>query len=701
MTAREERPLSTADAVRTLLNPRSVALVGASADESKFSGQPLRNLLDAGYPGAVHVVNRRGGTILGVPARTAIDELPPGVDVGLVMVPAAQTVHAVEELGRAGVPVAVVAVSGFAEVGTAEGAALQRQLAAAGRDCRVRIVGPNCNGVYNTTGPLPLGYNYTHSQRLAPGRVGLVSHSGAMLGGFVPLLERYGQSISSFVSCGNEVDLDLLDFVEYLVDDPHTNVIGLILDGVSDGPAFRRLVRGAAERGKPVAALKLGNSQRGVTATQAHSSRLAGSRAAYEAVFDADGVVSAPTLETLAACCGVLAEGRRPRSRGVVATSTSGAGGILLADTLSAAGRTPPRLAPTTVDRMRSTAGFAQVLNPFDIGAAGVDSVAANLHALAADPGAGTLILYLTPVPTMSWRQALAEAVARIAEEAPTLPVLVVSPGPLAEVEERTYHEARIPVLPSLLDAVAVVESLASGVPAYQQEPHTTGPASTPRHGTLSEPESKRLLARYGIAFPREILTGDLDEGFAAARKLGYPVVVKAAGSAIAHKSEHGLVALDVPDAESLRRHYTDVESRARRLDPAGFEGVLVGELVGDGVDVMLGVTVDPDFGPMVLVGTGGVLTELVADVATAPVPLDGCDARRLLARTKVDRLLAGYRGAPPYDREALVEQMLRLSAAAQCLRDDVAAVDLNPVRVAPGSGGAVALDALVVRGTR
>lgn len=435
--------LSTADAVARLLHPRAVALVGASNDEQKVSGQPLRNLLKAGYRGAVYPVNRRGGYIGGVAAATEIKDLPPDVDVALVMVPARACPGVVRELGAAGVPVAVIAVSGFAEMGTGEGERLQAELTRAAVESGVRLVGPNCNGVYETRVPLPLGYNHIHSQVLRTGSVGLVSHSGAMLGGYVPLLESYRVGLSVFVSCGNEVDLELTDYLEHLVDDPATDVIALILDGVGDRPAFQRSLRRARIAGKPVVALKLGNTRSGTTATQAHSSRMAGAQAAYEAVFAAEGVVSVPSLETLAVASSMLAAGRTPRQPGVVGFSTSGAGGILVADILGAEGLPMTDLSEQTAATMAPLAGFARVMNPFDIGAAGPDSIEANLRALADDPGTGALLFYLTPAPTERWRQALAAGVAATARDHPELPILVVSP---ASFEERVRSPSRLGV---------------------------------------------------------------------------------------------------------------------------------------------------------------------------------------------------------------------------------------------------------------
>lgn len=690
-------PVSAPDAVRALFGARSVALVGASDDEAKFSGQPVRNLRSGGYPGGIFPVNRRGGTVSGVDAVSSIAELPGGIDAAMVMLPAAACPAAVRQIGRRGIPVAIVAVSGFAEIGTEEGERLQRELAEAGREAGVRIVGPNCNGIYETRRPLPLGYNYTHSQKLGSGTVGLVSHSGAVLGGFVPLLESHGSGISAFVSCGNEVDLELTDYFEYLVEDPNTEVIALIMDGVRDGARFRRAVRRARDAGKPVVALKLGTTSSGATAAAAHSSRLAGAGAAYDAVFAADGVVSVSTLETLALAAAVLAAGRSPQAAGAVATSTSGAGGVLVADTLNRAGVPLATFAPATCRLLGLAAGFAQVINPFDIGAAGPATIEDDMMALAADPGAGAFVFYLTPVPTQAWREALAAGVAAAAAANPRVPFLVVSPAPISAGEQALYRDARVPVVASLDDAARALYALTRVfAPATVSDVVNALPASV-GGATSSEPASKRFLAERGVPVLPESLTTTAEAAAVAAFELGYPVVLKACGATLTHKSEHGLVALDVADEAAVRGAFTELAARGRELDPDAFEGVTVTRMVGAGVDVMVGMHTDPDFGPMIVLGAGGVLAELVADIALAPAPLSADQVHTMLDSIKIGRLLAGYRGNVAADVHALVELVVKVSEIAAS-EPDLLAVDLNPVRVLPDGRGVAVLDALVVR---
>jgi len=700
MNSSDPRAASARRAVEALLRPRSVVLVGASSDVEKFSGQPLRNLLAAGFTGAVYPVNPRGGEMNGVPVLSDAADVPYGTDLGVIMVPAAAAVDVVAILGDRGVTTAIVAVGGFAELGTEAARELQDRLGETARRHGIRIVGPNTNGVYNATDRIPLGYNYAHSLRLRPGAIGLISHSGAMLGGFLSLLEQFGQGISAFVSCGNEVDLTMDDYCDYLVDDNATHVLALIMDAVSDGARFRRLAERARAVGKPIVVLKLGNSSAGTQATQAHSSRLAGSSAAYEAVFHAEGIVSVPTLETLALAVTLLAQRRGPRRAGVVATSSSGAGSIMVADVLTELGTPPVALAPATVEAMTPHAGFAQVINPFDNGAAGLANTEPSLLALADDPRAGSFVSYLHPMPTGTWRTALASATADVARRHLDMPVVAISPASMADDEARIYREAGVPVLGSTLDALTVIAALhrrlAAAAHAEVVETDQTRTTTAEGH-SLSEIDSKQVLRPFGIRFPIEILASTADDATTAATSLGLPVVLKATGANLTHKTEHALVEVGVGSAHAVRTVFRRLDEVGRALDPDGYRGVLVCEQIPAGVELVLGVTVDPDFGPMVLVGAGGILAELIADTALAAAPITPDQAEALLHRLKVDRLLDGYRGTEPADRDAAIDQIVALSRAAVELSDSISAIDLNPVRVLAKGRGAVALDALVI----
>jgi acetyltransferase len=428
-----------------LLRPKSIAFVGASSDPGKQSGQPVRNIVAAGFDGTVYAVNRRGEPVGTVPTYKTIEEIPGPLDIGFVTVPAAQCAAAVEELGRRGARAAVIAVGGFAETGSETGARLTRDIKTSAGESGIRLVGPVCNGLYSTHACLALGYNAIHQRALQRGNVAFISHSGALAGTFVSLLEAAGSGISAYISAGSEVDLGLADFIDYFAGDHQTRVIGLLLDHVGDGEKFLAAVRKARGAGKPVVALKLGETPLGRAATLAHSSHLAGEKSIYEAVFQAEGIRAVPSVECLAITCALLAQGRYRGSGGVIGTSSSGGGAIMLADLLSREGVPVPSLSPQTLADIGGRLRFdaARIMNPFDLGLGGRQYYHDNVASLARDPSSALLIAFGTPVPQLQTAEQHAHfAIAAVdaARENPDLPVLYLSPAPLFDDEKRILH---------------------------------------------------------------------------------------------------------------------------------------------------------------------------------------------------------------------------------------------------------------------
>ena len=693
------------DSIHALMAPRTIAFIGASRSYEKMSGQPVRNVGAVGFDGRVVAVNIRGDAIDGVPTVSTIADLPDDVDVGFVTVPAGACAQAIRELGVKGVKVAVVAVAGFAEIGTETGRKLSDDLLRASRESGVRIVGPVCNGIYSTPTGLALGYNEIHTRRIRAGRVGLVSHSGALVAPFVTLLEQCGAGVSRYVSAGSEIDLGMSDFITYLANDSATSVIALILDHVGDGTAFRRAVALARSNGKEVVVLKLGNSSLGREATLAHSSNLAGARHVYEAVFAADAIRQLSTLESLAFTSAILSQGKRVTQGGVVACSTSGGGAIILADLLS--DHRPrvdvPRLnADTTAEIGRHLLfDAATILNPFDLGLGGRHNYAANVMALARDPSTAVLLVFGTPMATVAKRAQLANAVVEAARARPELPVLYLSPAPLFEDERKLLEQGGVPVCGSTLEALAIAAAL-SPLASSPVEPSDTVPACLPTidmTGPLSEHRSKELLRCYGIAFSGERLVDTLTEALQAADQFGYPVVLKASGQGIWHKSEMGLVEVGIHTPIALKQAWARIDARLYAVPVHDRDGFLVCRQVTEGIEVLVGVTRDAEFGPIALFGPGGVLAELFGAAAMRhlALPTSRAEIERQLDDSPLRPLLAGFRGAPPHDRDAFVSLLLQVCDTAYRLGDAVEEIDLNPVKIAPGTGGAWPLDALVV----
>ena len=427
-----------------MFRPRSVAVVGASEDPEKLSGQPVRNLLKTGYRGKIYVVNSRAESVSGIRTYESMSRIEESVDVAIVCLSGNPAVKATEECAERGVPVAILASSGFAEVGTPEGRDLQEQLARIGNRGITRVVGPNCNGIYNALDRVSIGYNVTHGMVLKPGDVAVLSHSGALFSSVVALGEKMGSGLgySYFVSAGNEADLNLLDYLEYVIEDEPTHIVALVLDGIGDVGRFRSLCRAAEARGKRIVALKIGQSETGVDATLAHSSRLAGSARGYRALFAECGVVQAPSLEVLVGACAVLSKYVEIRSYDAVGLSTSGAGCALLADTAERYDISFPSLRPETIDAMDRRKGFGTPMNPFDVGASGAGSTMGYMsRTMASDLGAGFTLFYSTILQTEHTRAAMAEQYASSCNELGRPPFVVIAPGPLTPEETRIYNK--------------------------------------------------------------------------------------------------------------------------------------------------------------------------------------------------------------------------------------------------------------------
>jgi acyl-CoA synthetase (NDP forming) len=704
MTATTPVRLSSKQALERLTAPRSLAFVGASASIEKPSGQPVRNIFTAGFDGEVYAVNRRAEQIGQAVTVASVEELPSAVDVAFVTVPAADTPATIRALGQNGTQVAVVAVGGFAEMGTADGSDLTAELRRAAEESGVRMVGPVCNGTYSPANRVALGYNVIHTRRVRPGHVALVSHSGALVGPFVARLEAAGAGLSHYFSAGSEIDLTMADFVDFLADDDATSVIALIIDHAADGSRLRRAIRRARHNGKEIVALRLGESTLGAAATLAHSSHLSGSREVYRAVFAADGVRMVPTLDVMAATTAVLSAGRKaPAGTGIVACSTSGGGAINLADRLSDAETQPfvPALSDRTVAAINEHLRFdaAMVLNPFDLGLGGRYHYAANIENLASDEHAGVLIVLGTPMATSSKREQLAGAVADAALAHPNLPVLYLTSAPLYDDERRIFEAAGVPVFGSTLDAIAVASAL---LPVTAEEP--VAPRAQPvamesrPAGPLSEAVSKDVLRSLGVTLPEEHLAATADAAVSAADQLGYPVAIKATGSAILHKSDLGLVQLGLADAAAVRAavHALQKNLAAAQIDADGF---LISRMQPAGVEVICGVTRDPEFGQTMVLGLGGVFVDLLGASAMAHlmVPASRSAIERAVNSGTLGAQLRGYRGAPPADARALVDLVERIGHAAAALGDRLEALDINPILVGPVGAGAHALDALLI----
>ncbi|OLO25834.1 hypothetical protein PZ61_0236000 [Streptomyces sp. MNU77] len=681
-----EEPLT---ALEALFRPRSVALVGASTTPGKIGSRIVDNLIDNGYTGRVLPINPRGGEVRGHQVYPDIASLPETAEVAYVLVPADAAVDAVRELGRAGTKAAIVAAAGFAEEGTDAGRAREAELARISAETGIRIVGPNCNGIYSATHSVSIGFNAAHGVRHRPGGVAVLSHSGAVFSTLMLRAREQGMGLSAFVSAGNECDLTVVDYLEHFAADEATTCISLIIDSVADGDRFRRAVAAAKANGKSVLALKLGTSETGASAAVAHSSRLAGSAAAYLAFMDHCGVGTVDTIEQLVAASVLIdtdvAVPARPRI-GVLASS--GGAGTIVAD---AAGRRGLELPPLSADSRRiieERAPGALLENPVDLGGAqGRMNMPEILDLLAADAGVDVVVQYYHPTFTDELRAQLA-GVYRASQEKSGKPHLLLAPGGVTEAERKLYDAAGIPVMRDTDVCVAALVAAGRAVaPAAPRDEASAG-LRIMGQGVLDEVTSTRLLSDAGVPMAGMTVGRTPAEVTFAARQTGWPVVVKGVVDGVAHKSDLGLVVVGVTSEEQARKE-------ADRLFGLGASAVTVQPQVEGDIEALAGIVSEPGLGHFVVFGLGGVYTEALSDVAMVPAEAGRDEIRAALARTRLGAVLRSPRRKSQDTLDGFADVLERLAAFARSAGPRLEAIDINPLLVRGDE--IVGVDALVV----
>jgi acetyl coenzyme A synthetase (ADP forming)-like protein len=686
----EERDhLAVVESLRPFFEPASIAVIGASPRPGSIGGELFRNVLRGEFAGVCFPVNRTGASVAGVRAYTTIAEIGEPIDLAVVSVPGPAVIDSAREALEAGVRALCVVSAGFAEIG-GEGVARQEELLALVRGHGARLQGPNCLGIAVAAPRL----NATFGPRaLPPGNVGFSSQSGAL---GLAVLERAADrrlGLSAFVSIGNKADISSNDLLEYWEDDPTTGVVLLYLESFGNPRKFARVARRVA-RTKPIVAMKAGRTATGARAASSHTAALAGSEAAVDALFHQAGVLRADTLEDLLDVTGLLATQPLPRGRRVAVLTNAGGLGILCADACESAGLTLPPLADATVEALRGVLPQeASVANPVDmLGSAVGKTYEDALPPLLADPGIDAVIALFVP-PVVAGAEEVAEAIARAADGAdvPDKPVLasVISaagtPSALlmSRVAAFAFPEAAARALGRLAERAEWLRRPQGRVVVLDGVDANAARATARAAGDrwLAADETRELLGAYGLPLVPERNAESVDEVLAAAADVGYPVVVKTAAAGV-HKTERGGVALDLRDEAAVRE-------AAERIGAP----LIVQPFLRGGVELLVGAVDDPVFGPLVAVGPGGTLAELIGDAGFRLAPLTDVDADDLVAAGKVGRLVSGFRGAPPADATAVAEVLLRVSSLVDDV-EEIAELDLNPVIAGPE--GCVAVDARV-----
>lgn len=691
--------------------PRAVALIGASRDPASLSSGILRNLLHpaTGFPGPVYPVNPHAVEVLGQRCYPEISTLPDSVDLAIVVLPAPAVAAAVEACGQHGVKAAVIISGGFREVGEA-GAARERQAVEIARRYHMRLMGPNCIGIMDTH--TPLNTTFVPSMPV-PGEIAFLSQSGALCGGVIDWIVGRGIGFSRLLSMGNEADANETDLLPALVADDHTQVITLYLEDVKDGPGFLGALRDATAR-KSVLALKAGRTASGQTATASHTGALASAHTGFRAACRQTGVIECDTVKDMVH--GAMALAYQPLLAGLRVAILTNAGGpaALAADALEPLGLALGRTSPTTRKRLRTfLLGDAQVAGPVDmLGGASERDYRQALEVVLADEATDGVLVILVPQVLVD-AAAIVRAIGEVVQaHAGGKPVVACLMGEATmEGGFKAAHAYRIPAYTFPEEAVAALGVLHQRA-RWLARPHVRASEPAGLNGRqirsllvaamsssrtmLSAAEGRAIVQAAGITIPLDTLATSADEAAAAARDLGFPVALKLVSPDMSHKTEVGGVLLGLRDEVAVQEGYATLVQRARVANPgAAIHGVLVQQMVSGGQEVILGITRDQTFGPLVAFGLGGIYAEALADVSFRLAPLTPADAQEMLAEVRSAKLLAGLRGAPPADRDALVDALLRVSWLAQ-ICPEISELDINPLVVLPAGKGVRALDVRV-----
>jgi acyl-CoA synthetase (NDP forming) len=711
--------------IHALLWPRHVVLIGASAEVESLRGRLMHTMLSHPFEGQIYPVTRSHAEVLGRKAYASVRDLPQRPDLAVLIIPAPYIPQALEDCGRAGAKAAVVLSSGFAEAVGADGSRLQAEIRAIAKRYDLAVVGPNAEGFAN----LPAALVPTFSPALEASERPLLP-SGPRRGQITVLAQSGGIGFSFFdhgrakelafryiVTTGNEACLETMDIAEYALEEGKTDALIVLLEDVKSPQTLRRVAEKALRAGVPIITAKIGRSEAGVRAAASHTAALAGSYQAYRAMFERYGLIEGHDIDEMIdlAHAMIAWRGRLPAGKRVGICTASGGGGGWMADTCAAAGLEVPMLDAATrarVDQHLPAYGTSQ--NPVDATAQAVHKIGyAGLARLVLDaPALDGLVIVITARSSKNLARQEA-ALAQLAAET-TKPILLWSYTLPAPQSSKLLADAGYPLFTDIRNcarAFAAMADYRALREAFLKPTEVSSSGTLPdraaaraqlkaSENVLCHWEARPLLAAYGIGtLPPARLVHSAAAAVEAAASLGGSVALKVQSPDIAHKTEAGAVRLNVFGAEAVGAAYGDLIAAAQRHAPsARIHGVLVEAMVPPGQEMILGIKRDRTFGPLLLVGLGGVNVELVQDVALAPVPLSHASARDLLLRLKGARLLNGYRGRPASDVDALVEAMVRLGQLAQDFNDEIGEIDLNPIIVHPEGEGISVVDALLVK---
>jgi acetate---CoA ligase (ADP-forming) len=692
--------------------PESIALIGASRDHEKIPGRLLSMLRKNGYPGRLYPINPNYDEIDGLKCYRSVAGIGASIDLAIIVIPARTVLGALEQCAAAGVKNAVIISSGFAEEG-GDSAAMQDAIVALAKKTGMRISGPNAEGFYSQAQHVAATFSPTVDVK--PGvvpliattrRIGIVAQSGGIGFAISHRAKALGVALSYVVSTGNESDLGAGEFLDYMVQDSSTDVILLFIEGIRDADKFMVAAKRAAEIGKPVVVTKVGRSGAGERAAASHTASMAGWSAAYDAVFAKYGFIVSNDLDEAVTIAAVLATNPLPKGDRVAVLTVSGGAGIWGADTVSMQGLQAPELSEAIQSEIKKLLpSYGSARNPIDVTAQGVNTgglqKSIELLDVSDEIDAILVVLSLSSETRMPFKEAELKPVIA----AQNKPVVFYSYTLPSDFARRALAASGVVVLSGLTHVAVAMRRLVDYArfrPAPPVDRAMLPARDLSAHlklSAFSEADSKALLRGAGIALPDDVLVRERDGLDAAIVSVGFPLVMKVQSPDIPHKSEVGGVRVNIGTKGEAFTAYRDLLDSAQRHRPnAAIQGVLVGPMARKGVEIIIGTLQDATFGTMVMVGLGGVTTELFRDAIYRPAPVSAAEAAAMLDELKAAPLLKGFRGAAKADVSALSQLIAQVSLLAERLRADIGEIELNPVLVHPEGQGVTIVDALVVR---
>ncbi|ASC67895.1 CoA-binding protein [Achromobacter denitrificans] len=700
-----------ADNLGRVFNPKRIALLGATPRAGSFAARTLANL--QGYRGELYLVNAKYAEIGGRPCHASLSALPAVPDAVIVALPNPLVEAAVAECAALGVGGVVIYASGYAETGRQADIDAQARLASLARASGLRILGPNCMGLVNYgCGAVQSFQQFPPACEPGAHAIGLISQSGALALSLSQAVER-GVSFSHILTFGNGVDVDAADMIEYLSGVEECRAIACVFEGMARPGRLVKAAELAFRRNKPLILCKLATGEQGARAALSHTGALAGAEELYRAALARHGVVFVDRFESLLEVAAFFAKAPEPLAPGAAIVAASGGAGIMAVDKAECHGVPLPAPAPGTRAVLKANIpDFGSASNPCDVTAEVVnnpDSLQACLQAMARDPAYGALVVAQTVAGDAFTPRLKLYSDIQAGHGKPVCAVWLSAwqNGPGSREFERDPRVAVFHSMDTCFYALAQWQLRARLRHAPETVAAAADPAARARVGlalrdvdgppVLTERESKALLAQYGVAVNREARVDGWPAALERARAIGFPLALKLESPDVLHKTEAGVVRLDIQDEAGLRQAYDEIMANAAMISPPPrIHGLLVQEMVGAGVELIVGARMDPEFGPFIVVGHGGVLVEIIKDPAIAPAPVSPAQARDMLGSLKGAALFDGYRGAEAVDLDALAGLISRISRFIADHRADLSELDINPVIC--GAGRVVAVDALIIK---